>query len=80
MTDDHFTTGAFAAAGRELFRTYTCLGCGLRAKTWAAFKAHRRVCPGHQPPGPPPPAPTLTGDDLDRLADLYEQLRAEGGA
>jgi hypothetical protein len=39
----YFAAAPFAA-GPELFRTYTCLGCGARAATWAAFRAHHRGC------------------------------------
>jgi hypothetical protein len=31
---DYFPTGVFAAAGPELFRSYTCVGCGQRSATW----------------------------------------------
>ena len=40
----YFARAPFAAAGPELFASYTCLGCGARAATWAAFRAHRRGC------------------------------------
>ena len=40
----HFTTGIFAAAGPELFRGYTCVGCGDRSDTWNGFRRHRAVC------------------------------------
>ena len=34
-----------------LLRGYTCLSCGHRSATWAAFRAHRRECPN--PPARP---------------------------
>jgi hypothetical protein len=38
---------ADASGGDEppLLRGYTCLACGHRSATWAAFRAHRRECP-----------------------------------
>ena len=50
----YFAQAPFAGAGPELFRAYTCLGCGTRAATWAAFRAHRRTCPRRlEAPGAP---------------------------
>jgi hypothetical protein len=40
----YFAQAPFAGAGPELFASYTCLDCGARAATWAAFRAHRRTC------------------------------------
>ena len=37
-------------AGTLRLRTYTCLGCGHRSASWAAFRAHRRHCKGSPPP------------------------------
>lgn len=43
----YFREGAFAGARPgELFASYSCLACGHREKTWAGFRAHRRVRPG----------------------------------
>ena len=33
-------------AGPLRLRTYTCLGCGHRSASWAAFRDHRRRCKG----------------------------------
>jgi hypothetical protein len=44
LPPDYFAAAPFAAAGSDLFRSYTCLGCGARAATWAAFRAHRWGC------------------------------------
>lgn len=46
LPDSYFHTGAFAAVGEELLKGYTCLGCGVRSKTWASFRAHRSECGG----------------------------------
>lgn len=46
VPDNYFHTGAFAAVGEELLKGYTCLGCGVRSKTWIAFRAHRSECSG----------------------------------
>lgn len=48
VADDHFTTGSWAADGPLRLRSYSCVLCGHRATTWAGFRAHRRVCLGHQ--------------------------------
>jgi hypothetical protein len=44
ISDQYFYTGAFAGAGPELFASYTCMGCGVRLKTWDGFDVHRREC------------------------------------
>jgi hypothetical protein len=44
-----------AAAGPLRLRSYTCLGCGHRSASWAAFRAHRRRCKGFAPPAPSEP-------------------------
>jgi hypothetical protein len=57
------------------------LVCGHRSATWEAFKAHRKACVGRMTQGPQtPPAPALSGDDLDHLASLSGQLHDEAGA
>jgi hypothetical protein len=33
-----------APATRGLLRSYTCLACGARHASWAAFRAHRAGC------------------------------------
>lgn len=80
IAPDHFTTGHWAPSGPLRFRTYTCLACGHRSPSWPAFKAHRRTCQGHMTGWLVPAPPPLTGDDLDRLAALYDQLREEDSA
>jgi hypothetical protein len=45
-------TGAPAPAGREWLRWYTCVTCGVRHASWAAFRAHRAVCRRRGAAGP----------------------------
>ncbi|HEX2514838.1 MAG TPA: hypothetical protein VH257_09060 [Chloroflexota bacterium] len=48
------SSAAEASGGEQppLLRGYTCLACGHRSATWAAFRAHRRECPNRpRPPG-----------------------------
>jgi hypothetical protein len=85
----YFARAPFAAAGPELFRTHTCLGCGARAATWAAFRAHRRTCtgrleavgepvsPGRARPRAALPAATAARDPfLEALAAAQRRLEA----
>ena len=65
---DYFTSGAFAAAGPELFRSYTCVGCGLRSATWDGFRHHRAVCSGR----PWATAPQYGTRLLQRLGELAD--------
>ena len=70
---DHFTSGIWVATGPLRLRTLTCVECGHRATTWAAFRAHRPGCTGRRGAGPPMPpalALALSEDDLGRLASL----------
>jgi hypothetical protein len=54
LPSDYFRTGSFEAEGRELLKSYTCLGCGQRLATWEHFAAHRRDCSGRlRPPVSP---------------------------
>ncbi len=46
VPNNYFHTGVFTAAGAELLAGYTCLGCGVRSKTWVAFRVHRSQCSG----------------------------------
>ena len=46
LPEDYFSTGYWAADGSLRLRTLTCLVCGTRVVTWAAFRAHRRRCAG----------------------------------
>lgn len=46
LPEDYFSTGYWAADGPLRLRTLTCLVCGARLVTWAAFRAHRRRCAG----------------------------------
>jgi hypothetical protein len=46
---------AAAPAGRGLLRSYTCLACGARHASWAAFRAHRAACAGRGAVGADPP-------------------------
>jgi hypothetical protein len=49
VSGGYFREGAFAGARPgELFAGLTCVECGRRTTTWAAFRAHRRECPGDQ--------------------------------
>jgi hypothetical protein len=74
----YFREGAFASARPgELFASYSCLECGHRAKTWAAFRLHRADCAHQLVARPDPGYWAPTADDLDRLAALTEQLRLE---
>jgi hypothetical protein len=41
---DRYLAAGAAPARRELFRSYTCLACGARHASWAAFRAHRAAC------------------------------------
>jgi len=41
-------------AGRGLLRSYTCVACGARHASWAAFRAHRAACARRGAVGPPP--------------------------
>ena len=82
LPPDYFARAPFAGAGPELFASYTCLGCGARAATWAAFRAHRQACPARPEaleaaarvgqraallaPGPPRGGPGAPGDRDDR--------------
>ena len=57
-----------AAAGPLRLRSYTCLGCGHRSASWAAFRAHRRRCKGFAPPAPSePPTPSEPPEPLEPL-------------
>jgi hypothetical protein len=47
-------------AGTLRLRTYTCLACGHRSASWAAFRAHRRHCKG---------APSREGSPAEGTAD-----------
>lgn len=93
MAADHFQTGIFAnTLPGELFQSYLCVGCGLRAKTWAAFKAHRTAGCSERLWATPPVAAqaerarpdrveggfSLTVDDLDHLAALAAQVDPAG--
>jgi hypothetical protein len=42
-----------APARRGLLRSYTCLTCGARLASWAAFRAHRAGCRVTGPQGAP---------------------------
>jgi hypothetical protein len=46
----YFAAAPFAAAGPELLRTHTCLGCGARAATWAVGGHEILPVGGHRPP------------------------------
>ena len=46
LPEDYFSTGHWAARGPLRLRTLTCLVCGTRLASWAAFRAHRRQCAG----------------------------------
>jgi hypothetical protein len=78
----YFYEGVWAKDGPLRFTHLTCTSCSHRSPTWDAFKAHRKACPGRMAAGPQTPtAPApLTGDDLDHLAALYDQLHDEGAA
>jgi hypothetical protein len=44
---DYFREGVFRGARPgELFAACSCVQCGHRSTTWAAFRAHRAVCQG----------------------------------
>ncbi len=80
----YFHEGVWRSAGPLGLATCTCLVCGHRACSWAAFTAHRRACVGRMTQGPQtpeaPPAEALSEADLDHLAALEDQLHADGAA
>ena len=39
-------------AGREWLQWYTCVACGARHASWAAFRTHRAACRRRDAPGP----------------------------
>ena len=41
-------------AGREWLRWYTCVACGARHASWAAFRSHRAACRRRDAAGPRP--------------------------
>ena len=70
---DHFSTGSWAARGPLGFAHLTCVACGHRsASDWAAFRDHRRRCPGHQrgrPDGPPDGRGPADEEPLERIPE-----------
>ena len=80
---DYFTGGVFAAAGSELLRSYTCVGCGHRSATWAAFRRHRAGCPERAPLraaglGPPAALQALAAFVRAEAAEREEVSRRSG--
>ena len=65
LPEDYFSTGYWAAGGPLRLRTLTCLVCGVRLVTWAAFRAHRRRCAGGRAETAEPAADALAGEDGD---------------
>ena len=61
-------------AGTLRLRTYTCLGCGHRSASWAAFRAHRRHCKG----APPVEASPAEGNADEGNTDESGAPRAPG--
>ena len=82
---DYFSGGVFAAAGPELLRAYTCVGCGLRSVTWAAFRRHRAGCSERVHPraaglGPPAALQALAAFVRAEAAEPEEVSRRAGNA
>lgn len=45
IPSDYFRTGVWRKDTRApQLASYTCLGCGVRHKTYGDFRTHRRVC------------------------------------